>query len=62
MKESPWPDLDAATGIMGGTDTPEVVKREILATDEDERDTKYFERVITIDMRKYTAPRIQKTD
>ena len=62
MKESPWPDLDAATGIMGGTDTPEVVTREILATDEDERDTKYFERVITIDMRKYTAPRIQKTD
>jgi hypothetical protein len=62
MRESPWPDRDAAARVMCGTDTPEVVTREILATDESEKNTKYFERVMIIDVRMYSSPRIEKTE
>jgi len=62
MKENPKPEHNPVVSATGDKDTPEVITREILSTEGSDKNTKYFEKEIIIDIRKYTSPKTLKPE
>jgi hypothetical protein len=62
MKENPGPEYNTVVRATGDKDTPKVIAREIPSTEGSDKNTKYFEREIIIDIRKYTSPKTLKPE